>query len=112
MKDSLYLIMAFLTMGAISFVIRAIPFIASGWLKKQQWVKSLGDFLPLAVMVVLTLASAAGNAAGHDGFPWQEIASIGCTVILQWVWRNALISIFAGTALYVVLRNAGALGVM
>ena len=37
---------------------------------------------------------------------WSAIAAILVTVGLQWRWHHALLSIFAGTGVYVLLRNA------
>ena len=37
---------------------------------------------------------------------WSAIAAILVTVALQWRWHHALLSIFAGTGVYVLLRNA------
>ena len=105
MNDTLYVITVFLAMGAVTFAERALPFVASRWLKNQAWVRDVGSFLPLAVMVLLVLSSGAGFAAGHTGLPWQETVSVLLTVLVQWFFRNSLVSIFAGTALYVVLRN-------
>lgn len=87
MNDTLYVITVFLAMGAVTFAERALPFVASRWLKNQAWVRDVGSFLPLAVMVLLVLSSGAGFAAGHTGLPWQgnrECASHGsCAVVFQ-----------------------------
>jgi hypothetical protein len=37
---------------------------------------------------------------------WPTLIAILVTVGLQWRWRHALLSIFAGTGVYVLLRNA------
>lgn len=105
MQDYSYIFCVFLAMMAVSFAERALPFIAGDWLKKQKWVASLGDFLPLAIMVLLVVSSATSAALGHDGYPIPEISAILTTVLLQWFFKNSLISIFAGTAVYVAILN-------
>ncbi|MBQ8829761.1 MAG: AzlD domain-containing protein [Burkholderiaceae bacterium] len=105
MQDYGYLFLTFLVMGAISFFERALPFFASSWLKKQKLVSDLGDFLPLAIMVLLVVHSSTDAALSHNGLPYPEVCAIAITVLLQWFFKNALLSIFAGTALYVVLIN-------
>ena len=50
MNDTLYVITVFLAMGVVTFAERALPFVASRWLKNQAWVRDVGSFLPLAVM--------------------------------------------------------------
>ncbi len=37
---------------------------------------------------------------------WPTLIAILVTVGLQWRWHHALLSIFAGTGVYVLLRNA------
>ena len=94
-----------LVAGAITFGCRALPFIASGWLRRQEWVKVLGAFLPLAIMVILTVHSIWSGAAGRGAMPWAELSAIGLTCILQWFTKNALASIFAGSLLYCTILN-------
>lgn len=105
MQDYSYLFLVFIAMGIVSFAERALPFIASGWLKKQRIVAHIGDFLPLAIMVLLVVHSSTGAALSHEGGPWIEIGAVALTCVLQWFLKNSLLSIFAGTAFYVVLIN-------
>ena len=37
---------------------------------------------------------------------WPALVAILVTVGLQWRWHHALLSIFTGTGVYVLLRNA------
>lgn len=105
MTDYGYVFGVFVAMMLVTFAERALPFAASRWLKQQAWVKALGAFLPLAIMVLLTVHSATGAALSHGGLPVAEVASILLTVLLQWFFKSPLVSIFSGTALYVLLRN-------
>mgnify|MGYP000194740630 CR=1 FL=1 len=100
-----YLILVFIVMGAVTFAERALPFAASKWLQKQRWVRSLGDFLPLAIMVLLTVHAATDSAVARGSSPAPEIVSIAFAFALQWFVKNPLISIFSGTALYVAWVN-------
>ncbi len=79
MKDLSYLFLVFLAMTAVTATERFLPFAAASWLSKQRWVKVVGSFLPLAIMVPLSLTPGA---------------------------PGALLSIFCGTACYVVLLNS------
>lgn len=100
-----YLISVFIAMGLVSAAERMLPFVASRFLLRQRWVRIVGDFLPLAIMVLLVVHSATGAALSHAGLPVPEVAAILVTFILQWFLRNPLLSIFCGTACYVVLLN-------
>ncbi len=103
--DLVYLLSVFAAMALISFAERALPFVADKWLKKQRWVGWLGDFLPLAIMVLLTVHAATDAAVARQTLPYIEIGCIAVTMLLQWFVKNPLVSIFAGTALYVAIVN-------
>lgn len=100
-----YLMLVFIAMAAVTFAERALPFAASKWLQKQRWVRDLGDFLPLAIMVLLTVHAATYAAVARDAAPTPEVVSIAFAFVLQWFLKNPLVSIFAGTALYVAWVN-------
>lgn len=55
MNDYVYLFTVFIAMGAVTAAERLLPFACSSWLRKQRWVGVVGDFLPLAIMVLLVL---------------------------------------------------------
>ena len=109
MIDSLYVIGVIAAMGLVTFALRALPFVAAQWLEKHPIVQQLGQFLPLAIMTLLLVHSAAGNAREHSSGPWPELLAVALVVVLQWKRRNALLSILAGTCLYVFIRNTGIL---
>lgn len=92
-------------MGAVTFLIRAMPFIAGNWLQKHPVVARLGRFSPLAIMTLLLLHSMVGNAVEHSTGPWPEVIAIAVVVALQWRWKSPLASILAGTVIYVLFRN-------
>ena len=106
MNDYGYLFATFFAMMIISFGERALPFAAGEWLQKQKWAIVVGKFLPLAIMFLLVLHSSTGAALAHGGLPIPELAAIVATLVLQWFWKNALLSIFTGTLVYVVLFNS------
>ena len=107
MIESGYIVAAILAMALVTFSLRALPFVAAQWLRKHPIVDQLGEFLPLAIMTLLTVHSAAGSATEHPGWPWPEALAIALVAILQWRRRNALLSILAGTCVYVMIRNSG-----
>lgn len=105
MSDNAYVIGVIVVMGLVTFGLRALPFFAAGWLQKHPVVHRLGQFLPMAIMTLLLMHSIVGTAREHAAGPWPEAAAVALVAGLQWWQRNALLSILAGTALYVVLRN-------
>lgn len=110
MIDPRYALGAIVAMTLVTFGLRALPFLASRWLEKNPKALQLGRFLPLAIMGLLLLHSLVGNIKQNPHGPWAEVIAIGLTVALQWRWRHPLLSILAGTALYLLLRNTALLG--
>ncbi|MBC7404856.1 MAG: AzlD domain-containing protein [Cytophaga sp.] len=105
MIDNNYAVEVIIATGLVTFALRALPFVAAQWLKKHPIVQHLGQFLPLAIMTLLLLHSAMGSALEHASGPWPELLAIAIVVLLQWRSKNALLSIIAGTCVYVVIRN-------
>jgi branched-subunit amino acid transport protein AzlD len=105
MIDGRYVAGVIVAMAGVTFALRALPFVAAQWLKKHPIVHRLGQFLPLAIMTLLLVHSAAGAALEHPAGPWPELLAVAVVVLLQWRSRNALLSILAGTCVYVLLRN-------
>jgi branched-subunit amino acid transport protein AzlD len=107
MIDTAHALLAIGAMGAVTFGLRALPFVAGQWLKRHPQVERLGRFLPLAIMTLLLVHAVAGAAEGHAAGPWPELLAVTVVVGLQWRTRQPLLSILVGTALYVTLRNVG-----
>jgi len=105
MIDSTYALLAMLAMAAVTFGLRALPFLAARWLQHHPLVQRLGRFLPLAIMTLLLIHTLVGSARDNPHGPWAELAAAVIAMALQWVKRQPLLSILVGTALYVVLRN-------
>ena len=53
--DHVLLVLA--AMAAVTFALRALPFVAAQWLQKHPVVQKLGDFLPLGIMTLLVLTN-------------------------------------------------------
>src|SRR5690554_2513002 len=103
--DHAYLILVIFAMGAVTFALRALPFLSAQWLRRSPVIQRLGRFLPLAIMALLLVHSASNAAREHATGPWPELLAIAITCLLQWRSRNPLLSIVVGTAIYVALRN-------
>ena len=87
-----------LTAGGVTALLRFLPFIAFRTkTKKPEFILYLGRVLPYAVMAMLVIYCLKSS----HGLP--ELIACLVVVILQ-VWkRNTLLSITAGTALYMFL---------
>ena len=103
--DTTYVIAVIVAMAVVTLALRGLPFVAARWLQRHPGVQTLGRFLPLAIMVLLVLHASFDAARQHARGPWTEMATIALVAVLQWRWRHPLLSILAGTGLYVLLRN-------
>jgi len=100
-----YVLWVLAGMAAVTFALRALPFVAAQWLKQHPFVQRLGEFLPLGIMTLLVLHASVGAAADDVQRPWPEVVAVAVTVALQWRLKHPLLSILCGTTLYVVWRN-------
>ena len=106
MNDNLYLLAGLLLAAGVTFLIRAVPLLlGSRFVQSHPWIRSLGDFLPLSVMVILVLAGLMDAASQRMDLGFAGLVSIVVVVLVQWVRRSPLLSIFAGAALYVAYAN-------
>lgn len=98
-------LLAALIMGGVTFGLRALPFIARGAIAHHKRIRLLGQRLPVAMMLLLTLY-AMGIQHWHSleqGLP--QLLAVLVVAGLQLAFRKALLSILAGTALYMALLN-------
>ena len=109
MIDTTYALGVLAAMALVTFGLRALPFLAARFLQSHPLVQRLGRFLPLAIMTLLLLHTLVGSARDNPSGPWAELAAVATVVALQWWRKHALLSILAGTTLYVLLRNPGLL---
>jgi branched-subunit amino acid transport protein AzlD len=65
MDETAYVVGVILAMGAVTFALRALPFVASRWLQRHAVVARLGHFLPMAIMVLLLLHASVSMAQIH-----------------------------------------------
>lgn len=91
-------------MTAITFGSRLLPFLLFGRSAQvPNWVVYLGKYLPpamIALLVVYCVRDITFTALGG----WLPYLIAGAAVVgLQWKTKNDLVSIFTGTALYMVL---------
>jgi branched-subunit amino acid transport protein AzlD len=97
----LYLFAAIAVGGAITYLLRALPFIifAGKTRKLPVWIEKLDNIISPVIIGGLIIYS-------YSSLQWQSSAPYAAgalTVALQ-LWRNnALTSIIAGTALYMAL---------
>ena len=103
-----HMVAVILAVGALSWLIRALPFLVFGrGGKPPEVVSYIGRVLSPAAIAMLAAYCFAGYAVDRPpvGNMWgfAEIAAGVLTVALQWKWRCPPLSIAAGTVLYMLL---------
>ncbi len=103
--DISHALIAVVLMTLVTFSLRALPFVAGSFLKRYQWVASLGNFLPPAIMALLLMHSVNELSIQSNTAYWPEGISVALTLVVHFFWRKPLVSILSGTGLYVLLLH-------
>lgn len=100
----LYAIICILVSGAATFLTRLIPFLLfSGGRQMPPKLKKIADILPSAVIAVLVVYGVSPQLCNIGTDTIAALSALALTVILH-LWRgNTLLSMFSGTAAYMVL---------
>ena len=97
-------IIATLVMSAITFALRGLPFwiFARNGRQIPPVVDYLGKVLPQATMVMLVVYCLRHVSVTLPASIFPTLIGVGVVVVLQ-VWKkNSIISVFLGTAAYMV----------
>ena len=104
MGDEILYMLGVIAVGfTVNFGLRALPFVLFGGRDRRipTWIDRTSGFISPVIIAGLIVYSYSGSAWRT---PWPYLAGI-VTIALQ-VWkRNPLVSIVAGTAIYMLLLN-------
>ena len=93
-------VLAVLAASFVILALRALPFVLMSRLSAEtKWLKVAERWLSPIVIALLVVYS-------YSTLEWRTFmpyAAGALTVVLQLLWKNGLVSIFAGTALYMIL---------
>ncbi|MFF7442968.1 branched-chain amino acid transporter permease [Streptomyces sp. NPDC008122] len=104
MPDTTYAIATVLVAAAVTWALRALPFVALAPLRASSTVQYLSTRMPAGIMIILIVYCL------HD-LPVTEVraaaplVALVVTVGLHLWRRNALLSILGGTAVHVLLTS-------
>ncbi len=98
-----YYLGAALAMAAVTYLLRALPFLFFGKRQPPALVAYLARYLPPVIMTILVLNCFKGLRLDRAPHGIPELASAAVVALLQAWKRNALLSIVGGTALYMVM---------
>ena len=103
MNDLLYPAAAIAVVAAVTWALRAVPFLAFGNRPLPKTVLYLGKALPPAIMTILVAYCLRGVDLTRRPFGVPELAACGLVVGLQILRNNMYLSIVAGTVCYMIL---------
>lgn len=90
--------------GIVTVLLRWLPFAFVKALKGSQFISMLGFTMPVGVMTVLVVYTVFGQVR-DTGNALAPLAATAVTAGLHLWRRNSGLSIFGGTAFYMVLVN-------
>lgn len=105
MPEPGYVLAALLAAGAVTLALRVLPFALLHGVRETPVVRALETVLPAGFMVILTVY-ALNHLDVQGGRGVAAAVAVVVTVGLHLWRRNAVLSIFAGTAVYVLAVNA------
>ncbi|CAG7598106.1 branched-chain amino acid transporter permease [Leucobacter soli] len=101
-----YMIAAVAIGGVITVLLRALPFAILKPLRKSRFVTALGRWMPAGLLLILAVVMLKEQIAARPAQPWIVAVATAVTILVHlFLGRRALLSIFAGTGVYVLLLN-------
>ena len=91
--------------ACIIYFERALPWLAFGKKEMPPMVKRLSDLLPPALMAILVVYGLKGLTTSDTHTAIAMIVASIFTAIIHIYKKNQILSVFLGTALYMILLN-------
>jgi branched-subunit amino acid transport protein AzlD len=101
-----YVLLSIAAVGLVTFLVRALPFLAAKWLKHHPLVRQVGEVLPSAIMMILLVHSMRGLSELRPGTGWEVLVCVAVCIGLQLKFRQPFLSMAAGTVLYILWLQA------
>lgn len=103
MNERTYLIFAIIIVTIFTFFTRAIPYILFRNKEIPKIITYLSIVLPMSIMIILVIFSIRNIDISNYPFGAPELIAVALVALLQYLRRNLLLSILAGTIGYMVL---------
>ena len=102
-----YVIAAVALSGLITLGLRALPILVVQRMRRSRFVAALGRWMPAGILLILAVVVLRDTVTEHPARWWAVAAATGVTVLVHLLGRRrAVLSIAAGTAVYILLVNA------
>ncbi len=91
--------------SCIIYLERSLPWLAFGKRTMPSKIKKLSDLLPPALMAILVVYSLKGLTSADFHSAIALIISSIFTALIHIYKKNQILSVFLGTAVYMILLN-------
>ena len=106
MPDPSYVLSGIAVSAAVTWALRAVPFAMLAPLRHSALLAYVGDRMPVGVMVILAAYTVQDTDPAALASVGPTLLALAVTIGLH-LWRGHMtLSIFAGTAVYVVVTSA------
>lgn len=89
--------------GAVTLVLRFLPFVIFGRKETPAYISYLGRVLPYAIMGMLVVYCLRGISFASAAAFLPELIACTVVVLAHMIKRNTLLSIISGTVCYMLL---------
>lgn len=104
MSMAVYIIIAIAISGVITVLLRALPFAVLSKLRKSKYVKKLGTWMPVGIMLILATVTLRNEFVARPHTWWITLVSFAVTIGVHYAsGRRMLWSVLLGTVCYVTL---------
>ena len=103
MNDAVYPIAVIGVVAAVTWALRAFPFLLFGSRPLPKMIRYLGKALPPAIMTVLVIYCLRDISFSKSPYGIPELAACTLVVVLQVIRKNMYLSIISGTVCYMIL---------
>ena len=103
MTDYNYILLALAVMAAVTFGLRATPFVILRKARGNRLLDFFGSAMPPGIMLILVVYSISSVNFADYPFGMPALISMAGVVVIHHLWRKALLSIVLGTAIHMVL---------
>ena len=106
MSTTVAIVVAIAVSGLITVLLRALPFAVLAKLRSSKYVKKLGAWMPVGIMLILAAVTFRDELLARPNTWWITLVSLGLTVAVHYATRRKTMwSVLAGTVCYVTLLN-------
>lgn len=103
MHESGYILSGILVAAAVTWTLRAAPFLLLGRLEHSELLTYLGQRMPVGILIILTAYTMRDTSFSRLDSAAPMMCGLVVTVGLHLWKRNPTLSIFAGTAVAVLV---------